>query len=63
MKDPNEDFTLPEVGPASDEEIDEAERKTFGGGDSGRYKFHIIPLRGYSQGLREIQDALDSIEQ
>ncbi len=62
-KDPDEDFALPEIGLASEEEIAEAERKILGQGDSARYKLHIIPLRGYSRGLREIQDALNSIKQ
>jgi len=58
----DEDFTLPEVGPASEDEIDEAERKTHGCGDSGRYRYHIDHLRWSKNALREIQDALDSIK-
>lgn len=60
---PDEGFVLPEVGPASEEQIDEAESKTSGGGDSGRLKPHILNLRGLSSALYEIQHALDSIEQ
>ena len=59
----DEDFTLPEIGPASEEEINEAERKTHGQGDGTHFKFHINTLRSICSALREIQEALDSIKQ
>lgn len=51
------------MGPASEEEINEAERKTLGQGDGAHYKPHITMLRGICSSLCDIQDALDSIKQ
>jgi len=63
MKCRGEDFTLPEKGPASEKEINEAENKTYGISDCGIRKPFINNLRGICKELREEQALLDSLEQ